>query len=115
MGGEDTGCTEDTRHVFVESAWFDPQRIAASGRKLGIQSDARYRFERGTDPAFVVPGLELATKLVLEFCGGEPAERVMAGAGPPRRTQNAFLSEKGRGAAGRLPAAKLRFGKFCSP
>src|SRR5205814_952346 len=80
MGGEDTGCTEDTRHVFVESAWFDPQRIAASGRRLGIQSDARYRFERGTDPAFVVPGLEQAAKLVLEFCGGEPAEMVVAGA-----------------------------------
>jgi len=90
MGGEDSGCTEDTRNVFVESAWFDPQRIAASGRKLGIQSDARYRFERGTDPAFVVPGLELATKLILEFCGGEPAESVVAGAVPDRRVQITF-------------------------
>ena len=100
MGGADTGCTEDTRNVFVESAWFDPQRIAASGRKLRIQSDARYRFERGPDPEFVVPGLEFATKLILEFCGGEPAETVVAGAVPERRTQIAFSSKNVRRLAG---------------
>ncbi len=82
MGGEDTGCTETTTNVFVESALFDPARIAATGRKLGIISDARYRFERGVDPEFVLPGLELATKLILEFCGGEPSEIVVAGASP---------------------------------
>ncbi len=80
MGGEETGCTDTTTNVFVESAFFDPVSIAATGRKLGILSDARYRFERGVDPEFVVPGMELATKLILEFCGGEAAEPVIAGA-----------------------------------
>jgi len=76
--------------VFVESAYFDPVRTAATGRKLGILSDARYRFERGVDPEFVVPGLELATKWILEFCGGEPSEVVVAGAVPEWRRQIAF-------------------------
>ena len=109
MGGEETGCTEDTRNVFIESAWFDPQRIAASGRKLGIQSDARYRFERGTDPEFVVPGLELATKLILDFCGGEPAETVVAGAVPARRKHIAFSPKDVRRLAGiQLPDDLIR-------
>lgn len=109
MGGEDTGCTEETRNVFVESAWFDPQRIAASGRKLGIQSDARYRFERGTDPAFVVSGLELATKLILEFCGGEPAETVVAGAVPDRSAEIEFSPKDVRRLAGlQLPDDLIR-------
>jgi phenylalanyl-tRNA synthetase beta chain len=90
MGGEDTGCTETTTNVFVESAWFDPVRTAATGRKLGIVSDARYRFERGVDPDFVLPGLELATKLILEFCGGEPSEIVVAGNPPDIRKTIAF-------------------------
>ncbi len=92
MGGEQTGCTEATRNVFIESAWFDPRRIAATGRKLGILSDARYRFERGTDAEFVVPGLELATRLVLEFCGGEPADIVVAGRAPRINRPIAFSS-----------------------
>jgi phenylalanyl-tRNA synthetase beta chain len=79
MGGEDSSCTETTTDVFVESAMFDPVRTARTGRTLGIVSDARYRFERGVDPEFVVPGLELATKLILEFCGGEASEIVVAG------------------------------------
>jgi phenylalanyl-tRNA synthetase beta chain len=90
MGGEDTGCTETTTNVFVESATFDPASIAATGRKLGIISDARYRFERGVDPEFVVPGLELATKLILEFCGGEPSEIVVAGKVPEWRRRIIF-------------------------
>jgi len=90
MGGEDTGCTETTTNVFVESAWFDPARTAATGRKLGIVSDARYRFERGVDPDFVLPGLELATKLILEWCGGELSEIVVAGAPPDLRKTIAF-------------------------
>ena len=87
MGGEETGCTEATTDVFLESALFDPVRIARTGRTLGILSDARYRFERGVDPEFVIPGLELATKMILKFCGGEPSDVVVAG-GPPawRRT-----------------------------
>ncbi|MBU6299357.1 MAG: phenylalanine--tRNA ligase subunit beta [Alphaproteobacteria bacterium] len=82
MGGEDTGCSETTVNVFIESAYFDAVRIAATGRKLQLQSDARYRFERGVDPEFVVPGLELATQLILDWCGGEPSEIVVAGAVP---------------------------------
>ncbi len=82
MGGETTGCTEETTSVFIESAYFDPLRTAKTGRKTGIVSDARYRFERGVDPAFVVPGLEMATRLALDMCGGEPGEIEVAGAAP---------------------------------
>ncbi len=83
MGGLDTGCSHDTTSVFLESAWFEPARIARTGRKQGIISDARYRFERGVDPEFVLPGLELATKLILEWCGGEASDVVIAGELPP--------------------------------
>jgi phenylalanyl-tRNA synthetase beta chain len=83
MGGLDTGSFEDTKNVFIESAWFDPARIARAGRKQGIISDARYRFERGVDPQFVLPGLELCTQLILEWCGGEASDVVIAGALPP--------------------------------
>ncbi len=79
MGGEETSCTDATTDVFVESALWDPVRIARTGRLLGILSDARYRFERGVDPELTLPGLELATKMILEFCGGEPSEIVVAG------------------------------------
>lgn len=82
MGGEETGCTEETVNVFVECAYFDPLRTAKTGRKTGIVSDARYRFERGVDPAFVVPGLEMATKLILDTCGGSPSEIELAGTVP---------------------------------
>src|SRR5690606_20519238 len=82
MGGEASGCTADTVNVFIESALFDPLRTAATGRRLGIDSDARYRFERGVDPAFMVPGAELATRLVLDLCGGEPSAIVVAGTVP---------------------------------
>ena len=83
MGGEDTGCSLETKNVFIESAWFDPVRVARAGRKLGIISDARYRFERGVDPQSVLPGIELCTKLILEWCGGEPSEVTVAGELPP--------------------------------
>ncbi|WP_185802626.1 phenylalanine--tRNA ligase subunit beta [Pontivivens nitratireducens] len=82
MGGEVTGCTADTTDVFVESAWFDPVRTAHTGRALKINSDARYRFERGVDPAFTRDGIELATKLILDICGGTPSDVVLAGAVP---------------------------------
>jgi phenylalanyl-tRNA synthetase beta chain len=90
MGGEDTGCTETTVNVFIESAYFDPVRTAMTGRKLAIVSDARYRFERGVDPEFVVPGLELATALVLDWCGGEASNIVVAGVVPAWRREIAF-------------------------
>ncbi|MBA2589918.1 MAG: phenylalanine--tRNA ligase subunit beta [Alphaproteobacteria bacterium] len=83
MGGLDTGSFEDTKNVFLESAWFDPARIARTGRKQAIISDARYRFERGVDPQFVLPGLELCTQLILEWCGGEASDVVIASALPP--------------------------------
>jgi phenylalanyl-tRNA synthetase beta chain len=79
MGGEKTGCQETTTDVLIESALWDPLNIAQTGRKLGIHSDARYRFERGVDPAFMVPGLELATKMVMDLCGGTPSEITVAG------------------------------------
>ena len=60
LGGEDTGCTPETKNILIECAYFDPLRTAATGRKAGVQSDARYRFERGVDPAFIKPGLDLA-------------------------------------------------------
>ncbi|MBT3535638.1 MAG: phenylalanine--tRNA ligase subunit beta, partial [Rhodospirillaceae bacterium] len=79
MGGEASGCTDDTTEMFLEAALFDAHRTAATGRRLGIESDARYRFERGVDPAMVRPGVEVATRLVLEMCGGEPSHTVLAG------------------------------------
>ena len=80
MGGEASGCTEATTDVFLESAYWDPITIAATGRALKINSDARYRFERGVDPAFTLPGLELATQMILALCGGEASEVVQDGA-----------------------------------
>ncbi|MEM9754980.1 MAG: phenylalanine--tRNA ligase subunit beta [Pseudomonadota bacterium] len=80
MGGDATGCTEDTTTVFLESAWWDPIRTAYTGRDLKVNTDARYRFERGVDPAFTRPGLEMATRMILDLCGGEVSEVVEAGA-----------------------------------
>lgn len=79
MGGEASGCSETTTDVLIESALWDETNIAQTGRRLGINSDARYRFERGIDPAFMVPGLELATKMVLDICGGAPSDITVAG------------------------------------
>lgn len=90
MGGESTGCTEETTNVFIEIALFDPLRTAATGRKLNLESDARYRFERGVDPEFAVPGMEGATRLVQEMCGGEASELVIAGKAPEWRREIAF-------------------------
>lgn len=90
MGGESTGVSETTTNVFIESAYFDPVRTARTGRELGINSDARYRFERGVDPEYVVPGLELATKLVLDLCGGEPSDVTVAGRPPETKREITF-------------------------
>ncbi len=79
MGGEGSGCSEQTTDVLIESALWNEINIAHTGRRLGINSDARYRFERGVDPAFMVPGLEMATRLVMEMCGGTPSENVVVG------------------------------------
>ena len=90
MGGSETSCAEMTKNVFIEAALFDPTRTAATGRKRGIVSDARYRFERGVDPEFCLPGLELATRMILEFCGGEASEVVAAGRVPEWRRVISF-------------------------
>ncbi|MCO5156255.1 MAG: phenylalanine--tRNA ligase subunit beta [Aquamicrobium sp.] len=79
MGGEHSGCDEDTTDVLIESALWDPIVTARTGRALSIVTDARYRFERGVDPEFMVPGLELATKLVTELCGGTPSRAEVVG------------------------------------
>ena len=81
MGGEHSGCDEATTDVLIESALWDPMATARTGRALGIITDARYRFERGVDPEFMVPGLELATRLVMDLCGGEPTEAEVVGYG----------------------------------
>ncbi|QBR71575.1 phenylalanine--tRNA ligase subunit beta [Beijerinckiaceae bacterium] len=82
MGGQASGCDESTTDVLIEAALWDEVNIARSGRRLGINSDARYRFERGVDPAFCLPGLELATRLVIELCGGVASTPVVAGKVP---------------------------------
>ncbi|MCA1405689.1 phenylalanine--tRNA ligase subunit beta [Ensifer sp. IC3342] len=79
MGGEHSGCDENTTDVLIESALWDPMNIAKTGRTLGIITDARYRFERGVDPEYMVPGLERATELVLELCGGTAAKLNVVG------------------------------------
>ncbi|MFN3658454.1 MAG: phenylalanine--tRNA ligase subunit beta [Pseudolabrys sp.] len=84
MGGEESGCDANTTDVLIESALWNELNIAQTGRKLGINSDARYRFERGVDPNFMLPGLELATQMVLDLCGGEPSEIVVAGDPTPK-------------------------------
>ncbi len=97
MGGEATGCTEATKNVLIESAYFSPLRTAATGRALNILSDARYRFERGVDPAFVLPGLDMASAMVIELCGGEVSEPTLAGAPPEAERVIEFdLSEVAR-------------------
>jgi phenylalanyl-tRNA synthetase beta chain len=79
MGGEASGCSAETTDVLIESALWNEINVAQTGRRFGINSDARYRFERGVDAAFMVPGLELATKLVMELCGGTPSEITVVG------------------------------------
>ncbi|XOY54873.1 MAG: phenylalanine--tRNA ligase subunit beta [Rhodobacterales bacterium] len=82
MGGDVTGCTDETVNVFVESAYWDPIQIAYTGRALKINSDARYRFERGIDPAFTPEGLEHAVRMIVDHAGGEASELIIAGAVP---------------------------------
>src|ERR1700721_3904149 len=78
-GGRPPGCAEATTDVLIESALWNEINIAQTGRKLGINSDARYRFERGVDPAFMLPGLEMATRLVMELGAGRPSQAIVAG------------------------------------
>jgi phenylalanyl-tRNA synthetase beta chain len=96
IGGEATGCTEATTEVLIEAALFDAVRTAATGRRLNISSDARYRFERGLDPAFVRDGLEIATRLLLDLCGGEASEVITAGEVPDWRRRYVLRAERPR-------------------
>ncbi len=93
IGGEHSGCTEETTNVFLEVAYFDPIRTAMTGRRLNIMTDARYRFERGVDPAFLHKAADLATQLILDLCGGEVSHIVEAGnpAVPPREARTFML------------------------
>ena len=100
IGGEATGCGPETTNVFLEAAYFDPIRTAATGRALGIVSDARFRFERGVDPAFVEPGAEIATAMILELCGGETSELVIAGKAPIRSLSVRFHLDRVKALAG---------------
>ena len=109
MGGEASGCDENTTDVLIESALWNEINIAQTGRKLGINSDARYRFERGVDPAFMLPGLEMATKMVMELCGGTPSENVVVGKAHGEDKVIDFpLSEIKRLAAIEVPLGEVR-------
>ncbi|WP_422357375.1 phenylalanine--tRNA ligase subunit beta [Qipengyuania flava] len=93
MGGEHSGADESTTDVLLEIAYFDPERIGVTGRKLGLASDARTRFERGVDPAFLDDGLALLTDLIVQTCGGTPSEAVQVGQAPVEKTDIAFDPE----------------------
>lgn len=100
MGGEHSGCSAETVNVFLECAWFDPERTAKTGRKLGIHSDARHRFERGVDPAFLLDGAEIATRLIQQLCGGEASDLVIAGQEPAWQKRVALRSGRLLGLVG---------------
>jgi phenylalanyl-tRNA synthetase beta chain len=107
MGGEESGVRDDTVNVFLEVALFDPKRTAATGRRLGIESDARYRFERGLDPASAEWGAAVAARLIMELTGGEPSEIVSAGAMPDWRRSLTLRPERVAGLGGlEVPAAE---------
>jgi phenylalanyl-tRNA synthetase beta chain len=109
MGGEHSGCDESTTDVLIESALWDSLNIARTGRRLGISTDARYRFERGVDPAFCLPGLELATRMVLDLCGGEPSDSRPRGRIPdPERVIDFPWNEVRRLSGLDLPRAEMR-------
>jgi phenylalanyl-tRNA synthetase beta chain len=109
MGGEKTGCSAATKDVLIESALWQPANIAHTSRTLGIHSDASYRFERGVDPAFMVPGLELATHMMLDLCGGTPSQITVAGeAQPPERIIDFPISELKRLSGLSVPLPEMR-------
>ena len=108
IGGEASGSTDGTVNVLIESAYFDPLRTAATGRKLGLVTDARYRFERGVDPESVLPGLDIATQMVMKLCGGKPSKAVVAGKVPDRRPAILFDTARVAKLAGlELPPAEI--------
>ena len=100
MGGEHSGVTDGTTDVVLEIAYFTPERIAQTGQKLSLTSDARTRFERGVDPAFLKDGLDVLTGLIVELCGGEPSEAQMVGEAPVDRKTVRFVPERTRALGG---------------
>ena len=104
IGGEASGCTEATTDVLIESALWEPINVAQTGRRLGVNTDARHRNERGIDPAFTLPGLELATRMVLDLCGGTPSDITLAGEIPVAVTIIDFPVAEVRRLAGIDPA-----------
>ena len=94
IGGESTGCSLETTDVFIEIALFDPTTIAKTARKLKIETDAKHRFERSVDPAFVMEALDIASSLIVELCGGEVSEPVIAGEEPSWQKEVLFNPEK---------------------
>jgi len=109
MGGEPSSVTETTTSIFLESALFDPMNIAATGRKLLINSDARYCFERGVDPASAVTGAEVATRMILDICGGEASQLTIGGAEPNWKREIAFNPARVKSLGGvELPAADIK-------
>ena len=108
LGGERSSCTDKTVNVFMECASWDPNEIARTGRKTGIVSDARYRLERSVDPALTEPALELATRLVIEICGGTPMEPAISGEDVFPNTVIEFpISEVRRLTGLELPSARI--------
>ncbi|SHF30309.1 phenylalanyl-tRNA synthetase beta subunit [Litoreibacter ascidiaceicola] len=109
MGGLNSSCDETTTDVFLEAAFFDPIRTAHTGRKLKINSDARYRFERGIDPEWTPEGIEHATRMIMDLCGGEASEVVMAGAMPDHSRAYKLDTDRVQSLVGmEIPAATQR-------
>ena len=109
LGGAETGTTEATTSILIECAYFDPVRTAATGRKAGVQTDARYRFERGVDPAYIEPGLDLATRMMLDVAGGTPSRRRIAGRPPIKPFTVPFRFERVEKLMGlELPETEIR-------
>ena len=107
IGGMASSCTNDTINVIIESAIFDPIRTSLTGRKLNVITDSRYRFERGVDAAMVLPALEFATQFILEHCGGEASNIVVAGKEPKTSRSIAFSPNRVKSLAG-LPLPKTQ-------
>jgi phenylalanyl-tRNA synthetase beta chain len=109
MGGEPSSVTESTTTVFLESALFDPMNIASTGRRLQINSDARYAFERGVDPASAMAGAEIATRMIVDLCSGEASQIVEGGKAPAWQRTIAFNPARVKSLGGLdLPASEIQ-------
>ena len=94
IGGMKSAVSDKTKNVLLEAAYFDPISIASTGRKLQINSDARYRFERGIDPSFTLPGSHIATKMIIDLCGGQASDIIIAGLAPSLKKKIIFGPKK---------------------